>query len=396
MTITTGRPVRLEDRYELRDGQIYLSGIQALVRIPSTSTASTGGPGSTRPPSSPATRAPRSAASTWSCTRSATLLDEHRRRPPARPERGAGAPPPCRAASSPPAVPAPAYDGVLGIWYGKAPGPGPRGRRAAARATWSAPTRTAACSPWSATTRREVLHRAQRLRDRARRPRHAGPLPRQTPRRCSTSACTAIALSARQRPVGRAEDRHQRGRRRRHRRRRAPTGSSPVIPDVDVDGAPYEHAVDARRCSQPVLAELERSLATSGSSWPARYAARERAQPDRRRPARRLARHRRRRQDATSTCARRCASSASTTTSSRRRHPPAQARHGLAAGARQIVREFADGLDEILVVEEKRPFVERRVKELLYGGAGAPARPRQARRATARRCCRPRRTSTPT
>jgi indolepyruvate ferredoxin oxidoreductase len=33
MTLTAGRPVRLEDRYELRDGEIYLSGLQALVRI---------------------------------------------------------------------------------------------------------------------------------------------------------------------------------------------------------------------------------------------------------------------------------------------------------------------------------------------------------------------------
>ncbi len=33
---------------------------------------------------------------------------------------------------------------------------------------------------------------------------------------------------------------------------------------------------------------------------------------------------------------------------------------------------FADGLDEILVIEEKRPFIEVQVKELLYGRPGAP------------------------
>jgi indolepyruvate ferredoxin oxidoreductase len=38
-----------------------------------------------------------------------------------------------------------------------------------------------------------------------------------------------------------------------------------------------------------------------------------------------------------------------------------------------IVTEFADGLDEILVVEDKRAFVEDAVKSVLYGQAGAPA-----------------------
>jgi indolepyruvate ferredoxin oxidoreductase len=38
----------------------------------------------------------------------------------------------------------------------------------------------------------------------------------------------------------------------------------------------------------------------------------------------------------------------------------------------QIVREFARGLGEILVVEEKGPFLEALVKETLYGTEGAP------------------------
>lgn len=38
----------------------------------------------------------------------------------------------------------------------------------------------------------------------------------------------------------------------------------------------------------------------------------------------------------------------------------------------RTVREFASGLDEILVVEDKRPFVERMVKESLYGTADQP------------------------
>ncbi len=39
----------------------------------------------------------------------------------------------------------------------------------------------------------------------------------------------------------------------------------------------------------------------------------------------------------------------------------------------EIVGEFAAGLDEIIVVEEKRAFVETSVKDILYGRAGAPA-----------------------
>jgi indolepyruvate ferredoxin oxidoreductase len=38
-----------------------------------------------------------------------------------------------------------------------------------------------------------------------------------------------------------------------------------------------------------------------------------------------------------------------------------------------VIAEFADGLDEIVVVEDKRPFIEDAVKSVLYGRPGAPA-----------------------
>ncbi|HEX6313183.1 MAG TPA: indolepyruvate ferredoxin oxidoreductase family protein [Acidimicrobiia bacterium] len=39
---------------------------------------------------------------------------------------------------------------------------------------------------------------------------------------------------------------------------------------------------------------------------------------------------------------------------------------------RDVVRSFADGVDEILVLEEKRPFVEQQVRDLLYDAAARP------------------------
>ena len=46
-------------------------------------------------------------------------------------------------------------------------------------------------------------------------------------------------------------------------------------------------------------------------------------------------------------------------------------RHAHPAGARHR-RTFAEGLEEILVVEDKTAFVETQVREILYGRAGAP------------------------
>ncbi|MFO1338787.1 MAG: thiamine pyrophosphate-dependent enzyme [Burkholderiaceae bacterium] len=72
----------------------------------------------------------------------------------------------------------------------------------------------------------------------------------------------------------------------------------------------------------------------------------------------------------------------------RRRRAGLQGRPGVPAGATRIA-EFARGLEEILVIEEKAPIVERQIKEQLYGlpdgqRPASPARPHPR----ARRCCR--------
>lgn len=38
----------------------------------------------------------------------------------------------------------------------------------------------------------------------------------------------------------------------------------------------------------------------------------------------------------------------------------------------EIIKEFAEGLDEILVIEEKRSFIESAIRDTLYGSTGAP------------------------
>ncbi len=159
------------------------------------------------------------------------------------------------------------------------------------------------------------------------------------------------------RAVGRAEDRHRRRRRHRHRRprpgpprRRArPTSSS-----TDDRGATSRsrtigpHAVPepggARRRAPP-RAPRRRTCATTGStasSAPRRAPASASCAPAR----------------PTSTSCRPSPISASARRPRRGRRPGAQAGDDLSRSWRRPSLEFAASVDEIVVIEEKRPFVE--------------------------------------
>ena len=139
--------------------------------------------------------------------------------------------------------------------------------------------------------------------------------------------------------------------------------------------APYVHTAVGARFLQPHAraARAQPAPRAAGARPPLRRRQRPRTASSA--ADRRPDRHRRRRQDATSTCARRWTPSGSTTPSSRRPRRSGSCKLGMLwpLEPRGSSRAFADGLDEIVVVEEKRAFLETGIKDILYGRAGAPA-----------------------
>ncbi len=115
------RPARLEDRYVLPEGEVFLSGVQALVRLlldqhradaqagQSTGILASGYPGS------PLGGFDRELIGLGDIARQHDLVH----RPAVNEELGATA---VFGSQMTNALPGPRYDGVLGVWYGKAPG----------------------------------------------------------------------------------------------------------------------------------------------------------------------------------------------------------------------------------------------------------------------------------
>ena len=352
----------LNDKFTVDEGKIYLTGVQALVRLPlvqrradlargaNTGTFISGYPGS-----------PLGGYDLELQRRKKMLADHHVvHTMGVNEELAATAVMGSQLAQQ---LPEPKYDGVVGIWYGKANGfdramdalrqgnlAGPR--RRAGRSALSGDDPTAKSSPDAGGVRDDGRgdHDADALSGR--RAGGAGPRRRTA---CAMSAApglwTAIKMAT---PVadgsGSAFVRTDRG--------------QPVLVTAEFDGRPYAHTPSSHLYGDSVL-PLERSMVYARMEAALAYAAGERHQPD----------HAAGADDRSGIISAgktyyRPASGVAGPRARRRRTAPARRAAAPAADAvspgRDDRAEFAAGLEEILVLEDKRPFVELFVKDELY------------------------------
>ncbi|WP_328418533.1 indolepyruvate ferredoxin oxidoreductase family protein [Micromonospora sp. NBC_00389] len=367
MTVTAGRPVRLEDRYELRDGEIYLSGLQALVRIPldqqrldrrhglKTATFISGYEGSPL------------AGFDLELSRRRKLLEEHDIvfQPSVNEELGANAVQGSQLAAT---VGGMTHDGVVGVWYGKAPGLD-RATDALRHANLGGSAATggvlvlvgddsiakSSTVPSSSETAMAeigmtVLAPAdpQDVLDLGL---HGIALSRFCGLWTGVKLATNVVDGA-STAVVRTDQ------------------VEPVFPDRTIDGTPFQHTVSANFL-QPNLAALERSLTTSRPELARRYAyanGLNRIEGD---PNARIG-------VVAAGASYLDVQQALVTMGITREGVPTSGIRVLKMGMvsplePRIVREFAQGLVEIIVVEEKRPLLELAIKDLLYGQPAAPA-----------------------
>ncbi|GAA3414169.1 hypothetical protein GCM10018952_33700 [Streptosporangium vulgare] len=220
MTIfADAREISPDDRYLLGEGEVFMTGTQALVRVIidqmradraaglRTGTMVSGYPGS------PLGGFDQELARSRHHTEPLGVVH----RPGQNEELGATS---VWGSQLVPALPRPRTSGVLGVWYGKAPGVDRAADAFPARQLRRRPPRG---RPDRALRRRpdlQVLHPPLGDRGHARHAGHAGRPPRQRPGAARPGTPRDRGVPG-QRPVGRGEGRLQRRGRHRHRERRA-------------------------------------------------------------------------------------------------------------------------------------------------------------------------------
>ncbi|MEO3786019.1 indolepyruvate ferredoxin oxidoreductase family protein [Actinocorallia sp. B10E7] len=365
-TVTADRSVRLEDRYELLDGEVHLSGLQALVRVPfdqmrmdrrnglRTAVFVSGYEGSPL------------GGYDLELNRRKKLLDAHDVvfRPAVNEELAANAVQGSQLVST---MEGRTHDGVVGVWYGKAPGLD-RATDALRHANLGG---AAPNGGVLALVGDDVIAKSSTVpsgSETAMAGIGLAVLVPSDPQDILDLGLHGIALSrfsglwaglklATNVVDGTGTTTVSSGR------------VAPVHPDREIDGRPFVHGVSADFL-QPNLAALESSLVTSRVELARRYAyanGLNKVEGDPQAKVGIIA--------AGSTYL--DVHQALTALGVSRADLGSSGIRVLKLGMihplePRIVEEFAAGLEEIVVVEEKRQFIELALKDLLYGKPGAP------------------------
>ena len=318
---------RLDDKYVLEEGRILLTGVQALVRLRAR-------PAPRRPRAAGCTTgtmisgyqgSPAGRARPGAVSASRALLDEHLVHHVPGPQRGARRHLGVGQPAAPARCPAPSYDGVLGMWYGKAPGLD-RAADALRHGNFVGVSRTGgalavvgddpSCKSSTIPSASESVLASLRMPVffPGNVPGGARPRPARLRAARARRGCGPASRSSRASPT-----------------RSAPPTSRPAAsirscPTSATSTCPNGNLLAAR------LARARAQPARRPHRARPRVRPRERRQPDRGRP-RRLARHRRRRQALLRPAARAAQPRARRARARARRHPGPQARHDLAARA---------------------------------------------------------------
>ncbi len=355
-------PIRIEDRYLLGEGEVFLSGVQALVRLLLDQHRADARAGQRTGILTSGYQGSPLGGFDIEIAGLGDLATQHDlvHRPAVNEELGATAVWGSQLAGT---LPDPLYDGVLGVWYGKAPGvdraadairhgnyvgTDPRGGVLAL--VGDDPESKSSTLPSASESLLAALHvpvivpgSVQEILDLGR---HAIACSRACGLWVALKVNTIVADATATAAVG-------------------PNRVTPVIPKLDRDGARYVHQPSAHLLP-PESLEMERTLHGVRMDLARAYARENHLNPVLNDPP---------------------GARIGVIVAGASYHHMVQAMGDLEVSDRlrvlklgmvypldrEAVRDFAAGLDEIIVIEEKGPFLEPAVKDALYGSAHTPA-----------------------